>query len=229
LELAIVYHCRDAASTIAQGRKLSRRLRPGDVVAFYGDLGAGKTTMIKGVCAGLGVTEVVKSPSFVIVTEYVGTGQQTNHKDMKTQRSGDGQVNHRDTETPETGNREPATRDRAEPPRPPSSGQPRTPSPKPKTEGQLSVYHIDLYRIGKSGTVPDSGAERRGLSQDFAELEGIDFEGYLEAGGICLIEWAERAESLLPRRTIRVRLSLEGQGRRIGIEEPETPQKSEAG
>lgn len=42
------------------------------MVAFHGELGAGKTTMIKGVCAGLGVAEVVKSPSFVIVTEYRG-------------------------------------------------------------------------------------------------------------------------------------------------------------
>ncbi len=42
------------------------------MVALFGDLGSGKTTMIKGIAAGLGVTETVRSPSFVIVTEYRG-------------------------------------------------------------------------------------------------------------------------------------------------------------
>lgn len=60
------------AETVGLGRRIADRLKPGDVVAFYGELGSGKTTMIKGICAGLGVTETVKSPSFVIVTEYEG-------------------------------------------------------------------------------------------------------------------------------------------------------------
>lgn len=54
------------------GRRLAGRLGPGTVVAFHGELGSGKTTMIKGVCVGLGVTETVKSPSFVIATVYAG-------------------------------------------------------------------------------------------------------------------------------------------------------------
>jgi len=68
----MVYHTEAAAETVALGRTLSLYMKPGTVVAFSGDLGAGKTTMIKGVCVGLGVTETVKSPSFVIVTEYKG-------------------------------------------------------------------------------------------------------------------------------------------------------------
>ena len=67
-----VHETHSAAETTELGRALSEHLKPGDVVAFYGDLGAGKTTMIKGICAGLGVTDVVKSPSFVIMTEYRG-------------------------------------------------------------------------------------------------------------------------------------------------------------
>jgi tRNA threonylcarbamoyladenosine biosynthesis protein TsaE len=67
-----VHHTTSAAETIELGRALSSSLQAGDVVAFYGDLGSGKTTMIKGIAAGLGVTEVVKSPSFVIITEYRG-------------------------------------------------------------------------------------------------------------------------------------------------------------
>jgi len=108
------------------------------VVAFYGELGSGKTTMIKGVAAGLGVTETVKSPSFVIITEY---------------------------------------------------------------QGRLPVYHIDLYRISSP-----------------KELDSLGLDSYLEGNGVCLIEWAERAEGLLPADSIRVRLRVERPGRTITIE-----------
>ena len=52
------------------GKNFARRLLPGDVVACYGDLGAGKTRFIKGICEGLGVQEHVASPTFIIVNEY---------------------------------------------------------------------------------------------------------------------------------------------------------------
>jgi tRNA threonylcarbamoyladenosine biosynthesis protein TsaE len=52
------------------GRRLSRRLKGGDVIALYGELGSGKTMLTKGICEGLGVKEVVKSPSFTIITTY---------------------------------------------------------------------------------------------------------------------------------------------------------------
>ena len=63
---------RSAEETIELGKRLAARLQPGAVVAFFGDLGSGKTTMIKGIAAGLGVQDVVKSPSFVVATEYPG-------------------------------------------------------------------------------------------------------------------------------------------------------------
>ena len=132
-----VFRTASAAETVSLGRRLARVLGPNDVVGFYGDLGSGKTTMIKGVAAGLGVTEVVKSPSFVIITEY---------------------------------------------------------------QGRVPVYHVDLYRVNSA-----------------AELEGVDLEGCIDGDGVCLIEWAERAESELPERTVRVRLELAGTGRRIEI------------
>jgi tRNA threonylcarbamoyladenosine biosynthesis protein TsaE len=94
--------------------------------------------MIKGVCAGLGVVETVKSPSFVIVTEY---------------------------------------------------------------KGRLPVYHIDLYRLEK----PEA-------------LEGLGLESYFGGDGVCLVEWAERAEHLLPAGTVRVRLKVEGTSRRVEVE-----------
>jgi len=52
------------------GTKFSGKLRSGDVIALYGDLGSGKTQMVKGICKGLGVTETVNSPTFIIVNEY---------------------------------------------------------------------------------------------------------------------------------------------------------------
>jgi len=133
----VVVHTLSAAETIELGRTLASQLGAGDVVAFYGELGAGKTTMIKGVAAGLGVAEVVKSPSFVIVTEYAG---------------------------------------------------------------RLPVCHVDLYRVGAN-----------------SDFEPIGLDAYLDGDGVCLIEWAERAAKLLSDSAIRVRMSVEGSGRRIEI------------
>lgn len=58
--------------TAGLGEKLGARLRPGDVLAFYGGLGAGKTAFIRGVARGLGVEGRVTSPTFTIVNEYPG-------------------------------------------------------------------------------------------------------------------------------------------------------------
>jgi tRNA threonylcarbamoyladenosine biosynthesis protein TsaE len=139
----VVYHTKSSGETVALGRTLALQLKAGDVVAFYGDLGAGKTTMIKGVAAGLGVADVVKSPSFVIVTEYAGV---------------------------------------------------------------LPVYHVDLYRLNEN-----------------TDFESIGLDSYLDGDGVCLIEWAERAEKVLPDRAIRVRMSVDGSGRRIEIAGLRTP------
>ena len=60
------------AETEALGERLAARLGPGTVVAFTGDLGAGKTAFTRGLALGLGVTERVTSPTFTIVNEYEG-------------------------------------------------------------------------------------------------------------------------------------------------------------
>ena len=54
------------------GRALAKELKAGSVVALSGPLGSGKTVLIQGICSGLGVTEFVTSPSFVIINEYPG-------------------------------------------------------------------------------------------------------------------------------------------------------------
>ncbi|MEO0082953.1 MAG: tRNA (adenosine(37)-N6)-threonylcarbamoyltransferase complex ATPase subunit type 1 TsaE [candidate division WOR-3 bacterium] len=114
--------------TITFGEKIGGKLQPGDIVAFYGELGSGKTTMIKGICLGLGVKEqfLVKSPSFIMINEY---------------------------------------------------------------KGKFPIYHIDLFRVKTE-----------------EELLSIGFDDYLEGNGICLIEWAEKAERYLPRNTIKIEL-----------------------
>lgn len=101
-----------------------------DVIAFYGPMGAGKTTLIKDLCHRMGVTDEVNSPTFAIVNEYV-------------------------------------------------------------TEEGESVYHFDFYRIKK-----------------LEEAYDIGYENYFYSGNLCLIEWPELIEPLLPERYLRVDIRL---------------------
>ena len=96
------------------------------IVAFYGSMGAGKTTFIKAICDVLGVTDTVNSPTFAIVNEYLDAG-------------GD------------------------------------------------SIFHFDFYRIKKIEEAYDFG-----------------YEDYFFSGELCLIEWPELIEELLPEDTVRV-------------------------
>ena len=59
-----------AAETAAIGEALAGCLRNGDVVLLHGDLGAGKTTLAKGIASALGIADIVSSPSFSLVNEY---------------------------------------------------------------------------------------------------------------------------------------------------------------
>lgn len=61
-----------AAETEAVAAELALRLRAGDIVLVSGDLGAGKTTFVRGACRALGVVEPVTSPTFTIARRYVG-------------------------------------------------------------------------------------------------------------------------------------------------------------
>ena len=58
------------AQTVAVGSSLANWLREGDVLLLHGDLGAGKTTLAKGIARALGIEAVVSSPSFSLVNEY---------------------------------------------------------------------------------------------------------------------------------------------------------------
>jgi tRNA threonylcarbamoyladenosine biosynthesis protein TsaE len=61
---------KSAEETVNFGKQLAVKLKNKDVIALYGDLGSGKTQIVKGICTALGVTDMVNSPTFIIVNEY---------------------------------------------------------------------------------------------------------------------------------------------------------------
>lgn len=63
----------EPSNTIDFAKKLAKFLKPSDVIALEGDLGAGKTTFTKGLAEGLDIKKVVNSPTFTIIKEYQGT------------------------------------------------------------------------------------------------------------------------------------------------------------
>ncbi len=111
-----------------EGRKL---------FAFYGDMGAGKTTFITEVCRLLGADDDSGSPTFSIVNEYQG-----------------------------------------------ADGSP--------------IYHFDFYRIDSPEEALDMGAE-----------------DYFYSGNLCLMEWPEGVEAILPEETVKVTIAEQPDGSRI--------------
>jgi len=107
------------------------------IFAFYGKMGAGKTTFIKAICECLGVKDVINSPTFAIVNEYCA------------------------------GNGEP-------------------------------IYHFDFYRIKKLEEVYDMG-----------------YEEYAYSGNLCLMEWPELIEDLLPENAVKVTIIENTDGSRV--------------
>lgn len=73
---------RSAEETEAIGARVAERLAPGDVVVVSGDVGAGKTTLIRGAARALGVTDPVTSPTFTIGRRYRGGRLPISHLDL---------------------------------------------------------------------------------------------------------------------------------------------------
>ena len=68
--------------TIKAAAEIGRLLQKGDIIAYKGDLGAGKTTFTRGLALGLGLGDVVCSPTFSLVNEYIGKNINLYHFDM---------------------------------------------------------------------------------------------------------------------------------------------------
>ena len=76
------------SSTRKIGGEFVQKLNENDIAAFYGELGSGKTQFIKGICSALGVKEVVNSPTFIIVNEYLyDSGKKIFHFDLYRMKS----------------------------------------------------------------------------------------------------------------------------------------------
>ena len=80
-----------AAATEALGARVAARLRPGDVVVVSGEVGAGKTTLIRGACRALGIEGPVTSPTFTIGQRYAGGRLPVSHLDLYRLENLDGE------------------------------------------------------------------------------------------------------------------------------------------
>ena len=78
----MVFTSASPAETEAIGAALACRLMPGDVIAYRGALGAGKTAFTRGLARGLGISEPVTSPTYTIVNEYLDGRLPLFHFDM---------------------------------------------------------------------------------------------------------------------------------------------------
>ena len=85
----MTYTTHSPAETDASGAALGKILPAGTVIAYRGDLGAGKTAFTRGLARGLGCSEMVTSPTYTIVNEYLGGRLPLFHFDMYRLKSSD--------------------------------------------------------------------------------------------------------------------------------------------
>ncbi|HLF13847.1 MAG TPA: tRNA (adenosine(37)-N6)-threonylcarbamoyltransferase complex ATPase subunit type 1 TsaE [Bacteroidota bacterium] len=78
----VVVHSMSEEETVAAGGRLGRLLKAGDVVAIFGDLGAGKTRFVRGICRALGTVRAASSPTFTLLHEYHAPGLAVYHFDF---------------------------------------------------------------------------------------------------------------------------------------------------
>ncbi|MDE7280059.1 MAG: tRNA (adenosine(37)-N6)-threonylcarbamoyltransferase complex ATPase subunit type 1 TsaE [Oscillospiraceae bacterium] len=78
----ISYTAASPEETISFAEQVGRLLRGGDIIAYRGGLGAGKTTFTRGIALGMGLPDEVSSPTFALVNEYRGKGLTLYHFDM---------------------------------------------------------------------------------------------------------------------------------------------------
>lgn len=80
--LTYVYDTNSPEETIALGEQIGKRLKGGELIAYSGGLGSGKTTITRGISKGMGLGDEVTSPTFALVNEYRGNKLSLIHFDM---------------------------------------------------------------------------------------------------------------------------------------------------
>ena len=157
------------------------------VFAFYGSMGAGKTTFIKAVCEELGVVDVITSPTFAIVNEYSLPPAPSNSKGSADATVASDSKGSADATVASP--REERLQGGA------AAGMGERSSAMRSVEG--SIFHFDFYRIKKIEEVYDMG-----------------YEDYFYSGHLCFIEWPELIEELLPEDAVRVTIEEQPDGTR---------------
>ena len=71
------YHSHSEDETRAIGKTFAEKLHAGDIITLQGDLGAGKTEFVRGVCEYFSVHDIVSSPTFTIMNQYIGNAPQS--------------------------------------------------------------------------------------------------------------------------------------------------------
>ena len=152
--LDIISH--SSAQTQRLGMRLGELLRGGELLLLEGSLGTGKTTFTQGLARGLGITEVISSPTFTLLKEYPGRPVPTSQREQ----SGVALQHQRQQVGP-------------------------------------ALYHFDLYRLDNPEEILDLG-----------------FEDYFFANGVCVVEWADKAELLWPTEHLRLRMKIMSETKR---------------
>ena len=171
----------DEAATLALGQRVAQLLPPvlqalegrALCINLEGDLGAGKTTLTRGLLRSLGFAGTVKSPTYTLVESY-----QLRHG------APDSVAWPENAEDWSQGERELFARE----------------LPALNALGQLEIYHFDLYRL-----------------QDPEELELMGIRDYFAQQALCLIEWPDRGQGILPEPDIVITLEHLEEGRRLTI------------
>lgn len=175
----------DEAATLALGQRVAQLLPPvlhalegrALCINLEGDLGAGKTTLTRGLLRSLGFAGTVKSPTYTLVESY-----------QLRQSAPDGATDSvplpEQAEDWSQGERELFARE----------------LPALNALGKIEIYHFDLYRL-----------------QDPEELELMGIRDYFAQQALCLIEWPDRGQGILPDPDIVITLEHLDEGRRLTI------------
>ncbi len=155
--LDIISH--SSAQTQRLGMRLGELVRGGELLLLEGSLGTGKTTFTQGLARGIGITEVISSPTFTLLKEYPGRPGPTAQREQAQAT-----LQHQQQERHQVG---------------------------------PALYHFDLYRL-----------------DDPEEILDLGFEDYFFGNGVCVVEWADKAELLWPAEHLRLRMKIMSETKR---------------